>query len=143
VLTACSATQFAHAVEIGDADSDAPGRSHFQSNVIRRDEMRARSVQSAYDAVMRLRPRFLTAAGHGDTSRAAVRPAAVIETGIPESIAALKSIPVDAVLEIRFIEPADAVVRFGARYTGGIVVVRLLPRRQTVIDVLGAGQVTV
>ena len=49
----------------------------------------------------------------------------MIEGGLPEPIDMLRRIAADAVAEIRFIEPLDAVTKFGARYSGGVVTVRL------------------
>jgi hypothetical protein len=114
-----------HGADINGLPVALHDRSVSESGVIRQEEIRAKSVGTAYDAVRSLRPHFLTA-GHADTlGRGSPRPVAIIDKGFPESIDVLKQIPADAVLEIQFIEPADAVTRFGARYTGGIVIVRL------------------
>lgn len=130
VVAACGGTTFSHAAEVQPASVEVVDLSRPQSSVIRQDEMRARSVQTAYEAVMRLRPHFL-AAGHMDTLlHTMARPAAVVDNGVPESINALKEIPADVVLDIRFIEPRDAVTLFGARYSGGIVIVRLTDPRK-------------
>jgi hypothetical protein len=90
-------------------------------------EIRATSASSAYDAVLKLRPQFFASARAGGTGRAPVPPSVVLAGGFPESLEVLKQIQVDQVAQIRFIEPSDAVIRYGAAYAGGIIFVRLAP----------------
>jgi len=132
VFAACGGTTLSGTAEVRALSAEVTNRSQPLSSVICQDEIRARSVQTAYEAVMRMRPQYLRG-GHTDTpERTVTAPEAVIETGMPEPIDALKQIPADAVLEIRFVEPRDAVTLFGARYSGGIVIVRLVKSRRIV-----------
>jgi len=103
---------------------DRPDRSVSRQNVIRGDEIRA-TMPTAYDVIRVLRPRYLTA-GHADTvGRGTQRVVAVIDNGLPEPIDVLKQIPADHVLEIRFVDPTDAVIKYGPAFTGGVVLVKL------------------
>jgi hypothetical protein len=94
-------------------------------NMLLPGEIRAAQVQTAYDAIARLRPRYLTLSRLGASGRVAERPVVVIDRGVPEPIEALRQIPAELVVEIRFVEPSDAVVQYGAKYVNGVVVVRV------------------
>lgn len=88
-------------------------------------EIRAASTLTAYDAVLKLRPQFFTRDRTAGSGRPRTLPAVVLDRGIPESVDVLKLVRSDQVVEIRFIEPDDAVVLYGASYTAGVIVVRL------------------
>jgi hypothetical protein len=88
-------------------------------------EIRAASDLTLYEAVFRLRPNFFTGNRTRAFSGARVRPSVVVGGGFPEPLEALRLISVDAVAEIRFVEPSDAILRYGAAYTAGLITVRL------------------
>jgi hypothetical protein len=98
-------------------------------NVILPSEIIAAKIQTAYEAVARLRPRYLTMGRLDAAGGTAVPPAVVIDRGLPEPLDVLRGVPADVIAEIRFVEPYDAVTAFGAQYVGGVVVVRLVTRR--------------
>jgi hypothetical protein len=85
---------------------------------------------NAWDAVQRLRPRFLRNSGPasfagGLDNRPIVR---VDETvaGVPE---ALRNVDIQYVLEIRYYSAADATARFGGTYGRGVIHVVTRARR--------------
>jgi hypothetical protein len=88
-------------------------------------EIRAASTSTAYDAILKLRPGFLTGNRSMGSGRTAVRPSVVLEKGIPEPLDVLRLVSVDDVAEIRFIEPMEATLHYGPAYTAGVIVVRL------------------
>ena len=124
-LAACAGTTMSHTARIYTCAIDPPDRSGSPYYVLGNDEIRARPFQTAYDAVSKLRPRYLTARHADHDLLSLVAPVVVIEGGLPEPIDVLRRIAADDVAEIRFIEAADAVTKFGARYSGGVVTVRL------------------
>ena len=94
-----------------------------ESNVITYGEMsRVQGLVTAWDAVQRLRPRFLRNAGrtsilgNGD-NRALVR-IDDVDTGLPE---VLRTIEIQTVKEIRYYSAVDATSRFGGMYGRGII----------------------
>jgi hypothetical protein len=103
------------------------GRVTPRGDVILAAEIRASSVQTAYDAVLKLRPVFFVRDHSAGSGRAPVRPSVVLERGLPESLDVLRLVRADQVAEIVFIEPDDATVRFGSAFTAGVIIVRLTP----------------
>lgn len=94
-----------------------------ESDVITRGEISAtQGLITAWDAVQRLRPRFLrnpgrsSITGNGD-NRAIVR-IDDIDSGLPE---VLRTIEIEYVLEIRYYSAVDATNRFGGIYGRGII----------------------
>lgn len=88
-------------------------------------EILAASTLTAYDAVLKLRPQFFTRDRTAGSGRPRPLPSVVLDHGIPESVEVLRLVRSDQVLQIRFIEPDDAVVLYGASYTAGVIIVRL------------------
>lgn len=115
------------------AGSGSAGGS--SSNVITSEELRAlEGVSSAYDAVQRLRPRFLRGrtgtfgtGGANDplsrTSSAAEQSTVVVYLdGVRfGGIDALRRINVDGVREIRFVPGRDATTKYGTNHGGGVI----------------------
>ncbi|MBV6520165.1 MAG: hypothetical protein MNPFHGCM_00270 [Gemmatimonadaceae bacterium] len=94
-----------------------------QSDIITRSEIaETQGLLTAWDAVQRLRPRFLRNAGRtsvrgsGD-NRAIVRVDDNV-AGLPE---VLRSIDISEVMEIRYYSAVDATARFGGMYGRGII----------------------
>lgn len=88
-------------------------------------EIRAASTQTAYDAVLKLRPVFFMRDHSAGSGRAPTQPAVVLERGLPEALDVLRLVRSDQVAEIVFIEANEATVRYGPAYTAGVIVVRL------------------
>ncbi|MBW3552427.1 MAG: hypothetical protein KY466_02890 [Gemmatimonadetes bacterium] len=103
--------------------------------MITSEELRAlEGVSSAYDAVQRLRPRFLRGrtgtfgtGGANDplsrTSSAAEQSTVVVYLdGVRfGGIDALRRINVDGVREIRFVPGRDATTKYGTNHGGGVI----------------------
>ena len=114
-LAACAGATVTHTGDVYARPMDPPDRSVRWYDVIGADEIRATPFETAYEAVRKLRPRYLTSRYADVDVLGGVPPVAVIDGGMPEPIDVLKQISADAVAEIRFIEGADAVTRFGVR----------------------------
>ena len=84
-----------------------------------------RRRKTAYDAIVKRRPGFLTSHRSDGSSVAATRPSVVVDGGFPESIELLKSIQANEILDIRFLEPIEATTKYGSQFTAGMIVVRL------------------
>lgn len=97
----------------------------LRGGVILPPEIRAASSSTVYEAVFRLRPGFFNANRSMGSSRASVRPSAILGGGFPEPLEVLRLVSVDDVAEIRFMEPSDAMLRFGSAYSAGVIIVRL------------------
>lgn len=85
-------------------------------------------VQTARDIVQRLRPGFLRTRGassFGNAASGAVTPTPqVIVDGAPRGrLGALAEISASAVREIRYLNAADASIRYGTGYDGGAILV--------------------
>jgi hypothetical protein len=118
---------FATVVVVGCAHSSQPPEPRPQTNVLSRDEIATAPVTNAYEAVDRLRPRFLRP--HATGGRPATALATVFIDGVrrgePEI---LRSVAVNSVMEIRYLTAADATTRYGLDIPGGVIDVRLLGR---------------
>ncbi len=90
-------------------------------DLITGDEIAAAHVLTALDAVRSLRPRFLMPQG-GTTRAHAVQ---VMVDDVPRGGSSiLGSINAGDVIEIRYLAPADATLRFGTGYSGGLILVK-------------------
>lgn len=100
-----------------------PAGSPRDLDVLTRDEIEQTDARTAYDAVARLRPRFLIL--RGPTDRQGQTPRRVIVDGVPhEDFSALSYIRADEVIEIRFLSSSEATMRFGTGYPMGALLVR-------------------
>ena len=105
--------------------SDTPRNTHARSDVLGSAELGSVNLDNALEAVLRFRPEFLRS--HG--SPASVDPNAGMPTvylngvrqGGPD---ALRSIPVAAVREIRYLSASSAADQYGPYYAGGVIAVR-------------------
>jgi hypothetical protein len=85
---------------------------------------------TAYDAVARLRPTFLSPRD-ARTGRPASRgyfPSVFIDGAFSGGTEVLRQIPVSAVAELRYLRPNDAQLRYGPHYAAGIILVALSRR---------------
>lgn len=87
-------------------------------------------ASDAYQAVQRLRPEFLhgrsnpTLAGQGEEPVQVYLDDTAL--GGPES---LRSVPLGKVTQIRYLSPAQAMIRWGIRYLNGVILVSTSPFR--------------
>ena len=108
------------------APSAATAAASPRSNgdVISADEIRGGQFRDVYNAVERLRPRFLRS--RGATSARDVDgnlPIVFVDEQRLGGVASMRGLPVDNVREIRFIAPGDATTRWGTGYTAGVIMV--------------------
>jgi hypothetical protein len=94
-----------------------------ESNVITYGEItRAQGLITAWDAVQRLRPRFLRNAGRSSISGSGDNRAIVrideVDSGAPE---VLRTLDIAGVKEIRYYSSVDATARFGGTHGRGVI----------------------
>jgi hypothetical protein len=94
-----------------------------ESNVITYGEItQAQGLMTAWDAVQRLRPRFLRNAGRSSLGGSGDNRAIVrideSDSGAPE---VLRTIEIQFVMEIRYYSAVDATSRFGGRHGRGVI----------------------
>ena len=111
------------ALSRGAIDPGASTRS--SSDVLAASEIQSERVNDALDAVLRFRPQFLKgrqAPGLADPSGAAP---VVYLNGVRQGGAEmLRTIPVGAILEIRYLTPVVGSEQFGRFHNGGVISVR-------------------
>ncbi|HEX9581695.1 MAG TPA: hypothetical protein VF970_11380 [Gemmatimonadales bacterium] len=102
----------------GATGAGAPGRG---SNVITAEMLADQPVNSAYEAVQRLRPRWLIE--RGPTTLAATgNPVVVyVDNQRMGGVEELRTIAVHTVEEIRFRDASDATTRYGTGHTSGAI----------------------
>lgn len=101
------------------------GEARGSSAVLTRDEIRASTAMTAYEAIVQLRPAFLRARGARsirDPSPNA--PVVYVNDMRHGDLDVLRSIRVEEIDEIRFISAADATTRWGTGHAGGVIQVR-------------------
>lgn len=98
-----------------------------QTNVLTREEMAGISLPTAYDAVERLRPRFLRPRATGG-GPATAYPVVYIDGVRRGTLEVLRSVATSSVLEIRYLSAADATTRYGLDVQGGVLDVKLSGR---------------
>jgi hypothetical protein len=117
VVSACASTS-------GSTSESGPARN---SDVITTDELALPEIAGgdAYQAVQRLRPRFLISRGMTSANSPSAGAVHVSMDGAPlESVDFLKRIRLATVKEIRYLNATDAAQRFGtAAGMGGVIVV--------------------
>lgn len=97
----------------------APSRDSY---ILRADEIAAANVSTAYDAVMRLRPQFLS--GRGRSAFGDDQGVRFYIDGIPQtSVEDLRSISAGDVVYIRYLSATDATIRYGTGFSTPIVYV--------------------
>ncbi len=106
-----------------------------RSDIIYRNEISKTSALNAYDAVQLLRPAFLT--GRGPSTLLRVResstsPVVYLDNQRFGDTSTLRNIPVDGIVEIRFIGATQAQMRWGSDHpSGAILVLTGVPRGTT------------
>jgi hypothetical protein len=99
------------------------GRSRpFPDDIVRAD-LEAADVATAYEAVQRLRPRWLRNQGPASFQTPDLYPRVYVD-GMPRGqLDELHRIPADDVETISFISAPDATMRWGTGHTGGVILV--------------------
>jgi hypothetical protein len=101
-------------------NTDVPGAR--SSDVIYLDELTASKTQNAYDAVRRLRPRFMQP--RGQTSlllRTDQVPAIYLDNRRYGDLESLRMLPIDGIFEIRFLSANQAQQRWGMNHAAGVI----------------------
>jgi len=103
----------------GSGSSSSGSRNH-----ITREELNdpVVSTMSAFDAIRRLRPRWLRSRASGSTGTQTL-PIVVLDGSRYGDTSALASIRVSDVEEMRFLSARDATTRYGTGATGGAIVI--------------------
>ena len=78
-------------------------------------------AMSAYDAVQRLRPRWLTSRGNTTSGLAADRLPAVMLNSTRHSVDILRSLRAIDVASMRYVSRTDATTRYGLGYINGLI----------------------
>ena len=112
-------------VLIGACSQAQPeGRPTRDRNVLTAAELERVAVETAYDAIQRLRPDFLRPRGRLSLENPAASLPVVylddIRLGGPD---ALRTIRVADVHEIRYLSASDATTRYGTGHPGGVIAV--------------------
>ena len=129
IATACASSQASSSAANGDASSASrPGAPRRDRNVIGLDELSPAAIRAmnVLDVIRSLRPTFLKDRGKSSQSNpeAGQVHASLNYNGVI-SLNDLRNIPSDGVIEIRYLEPAAAMNRFGgAANQGPVIVVR-------------------
>ena len=90
-------------------------------DLITREDLASVPVDSAYDAIQRLRPRWLQRSGRGV-------PRVVIARTQRTTINELRRIRAEEVESLRFLRGRDATTLYGINFSGGAIVVTLRRR---------------
>jgi hypothetical protein len=119
VLASVAVIAFAAACATGKAPAS-------QHNVVTSEELARAGDVTLYEALGQLRPAFLRSRGN---LPGATTPAAPIQVYIDGmrmgEIDHLRQIVAKSVLEVRFLEPQQAIARFGGNNSGGALIVIL------------------
>ena len=97
--------------------------------VISREELATDDIAtlSAYDAVQRLRPGWLSPRGASSVSGSANRfPGVMLSNNVMDDVAILHTLPVTDVESMRYLDARDATTRFGTGYVNGLI--EIFPR---------------
>lgn len=105
----------------GSGEDGEPARG--SSSLIIRAELEPLHQLSAYQAVERLRPRWLR-------QRLGRIPRVVVEGNPGQGLDILRSIRATDIRQMRFLAARDATTRWGTGYDGGAIVVELLGSRR-------------
>jgi hypothetical protein len=97
-------------------------QSARDANLITRQELDASVARNAYDAIQNLRPTFFRQRGTQTFDPTVSTQAAVyLDAQRYGDITALKSMTVDAIDEIRYLNPSAATSKYGTNHTAGVI----------------------
>lgn len=100
----------------GCASGGANGTSRGSANLITLEELGTVQNLSAFDAVQRLRPRWIQARGGTDQP-----PVVFLDGSNMGGIETLRTIQASSIREMRFRDGRDATTRYGTGYGGGVI----------------------
>ena len=124
-LVALGACRTARPVRTASMYAISPLSSGRGSDALGCGEIGSARVDNAYEAVIRFRPEFLRPRGAAAATEADGGAPVVyvddVRQGGPEM---LRTIPVAAIVEIRYLSATAASDRFGPLYPGGVIAVR-------------------
>ena len=104
------------------AGTAAGGEGSSGRNSISREELQALPPTNAYRAVQQLRPNWLRSRSGTLRNSSGRTPPVVFLDGRPfGELVTLYDFGSQTIEEIRFIPPADATIRYGTGYPGGII----------------------
>lgn len=123
ILLAVVIAQGVAACATGGNASTTGALTARESDIITKSEMAGTpGLITAWDAVQRLRPRFLRNAGRTSMTGSGDNRAIVriddVDTGLPE---VLRTVDISQVVEIRYYSAVDATARFGGIYGRGMI----------------------
>ena len=101
---------------------DLEGRS--SRHTITRSELESVSVATAFDLVVRLRPEFLRRSARRPGIGTHNEPVVYVDAVQSGPLSALGMIPASHVMDITYVTPVDALLRFGPTHGAGAIVVR-------------------
>jgi hypothetical protein len=101
-------------------------RSGSSPDLISAEDLEGMSVSSAYEAIRRLRPRWLTTRGtQSIQDSSAGQPVVFVDDIRFGDTSSLQSMRISDIVSIRYINARDATTRFGTGYSGGIISVSM------------------
>jgi hypothetical protein len=112
-----------------EAQRSSDGATHAR-DVLTAAEIRGAPLPddaTAFDAIHRLRPEFLSQRALSVGGERLIPPALRINDALATDSGVLATIPARTVIEVRFVRPFDAVYRFGQMFTAGLLIVRTAP----------------
>jgi hypothetical protein len=104
--------------------SAPPGEERSSMDSISASEIARLTVTSAYDAIQRLRPRWLRGRGPTNFSAEVSLPVVFVDEVRFGPAQSLQSISLGDVEEMNFMSARDATTRFGTGYPAGIIEIR-------------------
>ncbi len=97
-------------------------------NLIVRAELEATNFTNVYDAVRRLRPRWLRTRGTTSTRGAEPGMRLFVDNVPSGGIERMESLPIDLVEQVRYLSPSDATTRWGTNMSLGAIEVIMRKR---------------
>ncbi len=112
----------------GGGEAGATRLASGGRNLIVRSELEGTNFTNVYDAVRRLRPRWLRTRGTTSTRGAAPGMPVFIDNVRSGSTERLESLPIDQVEQVRYVSPSDATTRWGTNMSLGAIEVIMRKR---------------
>lgn len=117
LLSACASGSGSTGTESGTES----GPRRQSGNIITRAELEPLASFSAFDAVRRLRPRWLQSRGSSRVTGEALLPGLIVDRSPRGGIERLRDISAENVESIRFVPARDATTLYGTGYAGGLI----------------------
>ena len=100
----------------------APTPTRSNSSLITREEIEKSKAGTAYEAIQRLRGRYLASRGQNSIYlNPQTYPTVFLDSQEYGPISALRNVAANDLEEIRFFPGAEATTKFGAQYGGGVI----------------------